>query len=128
MSYLSLLIALFITWGEETISEGAWLYIYLNNLVDVEKFFYSASWWLFGFFILIALIIGAISLLKRSEEGISMSLGCGCFTIFWLLQPLLAWITMKLSMGMASAVGPQGIIDSGKFWVNMIIFILIGIG
>lgn len=129
MSYLSMIIALFKTWkNEATIPQGAWLDVYLDNLVVVEKFFLSLSWWIFGTVIILAIAIGIISAIRGSGGGFSAGLGLGCVAAFLLLLPLLEWVSMKLAIGMASAVGPEGIIDSGRFWINMIIFVLIGAG
>lgn len=126
MSYLSLLIALFMT--GEVPPEKVWLDVYLDKLVVVERFFLNLSWWIFGIAIVVAIIWGAFSLLNRSLRSWSLSLGCGCLALVLLSLPLFEWITLKLAIGMAEAVGPQGMIDSGKFWVHLIIYILIGLG
>lgn len=126
MSYLSLLIALF---RMGSVPEGvAWLDVYLDALVRVESMFLKISWWIWGAALAVTLILTLLSVFGREPEGISIGLGCGCLVVILLSLPLFEWLTLVLARGMAEAVGPQGVIDSGKFWVHLIIYILIGIG
>jgi hypothetical protein len=133
MSYLSLLIALFMT--RNVPEQMGWLDVYLNNLVIVEEWFYKASWWIWGAVIAVTVIFGILALVSRKFEASDlgflsggMSIGCGCLSIFMLGLPLFEWLTLLLANNMASAVGPSGIVDQGKFWINLIIYILIGSG
>ena len=104
----------------------SWLDVYLDNLVRVETTFLAISWWIFG--IVIAIAIGVISFLRKSGEDFSVSLGCGCVSLFLLFLPLFEWLTLVLAKGMAEAVGPQGITDVGKFLTYLIIYLVIGSG
>ena len=132
MSYISLLIALFKTWGAN-ITGQAWLKVYLGNLLSVETWFYHASWWIWGVVVVIAIALAAISLFGGKNPGlqISASLSCmvfGCFGVILLLLPFFEWITMKLAEGMYNSVSISGDVTSGQFWVSLVIFILLGTG
>ena len=127
MSYISLLCALFKSAGSE-LTGAAWWNLYLNNLVVVEQWFLSFSWWIVGAVVAIALIIGVLSLLGKSTEGFSVSATLGCFAIFLLLLPLFEWITLLLAQGMAASVDPTGVVNQGKLIMSVLLYLLLGAG
>lgn len=128
MSYISLIIALIQTMSQGNIPPDAWLDVYLNNLVGVETWFFNASWWIFGIFLTIAVVFLVIGAIRKNLEFASAGIGCGCVTLFVLLLPLMEWWTKFLATGMASAVDPTGIVNTGKFWICLILYLLTGAG
>lgn len=123
MSYLSFIIALIQFLNQNT--EGLTLYQgldqYLNMVVSWELFFVKLS--LGG--LVLALIIFLVSLAMSKELGRT----CGCYLlvlgVFW---PILEVITYLIAKGLASSVTATGITDPTKFWLLVILMVILGAG
>ena len=122
MSYISLLIAWFKMLGApEHLTSNQWWDQFLDHLVNIERWFLGASWVVVAIAVVVTIIVFVID----SE----MSVGCGCAAIFLLFFPLWEWITLKLATVMATGFDPvNGIVNTGKFWSSVVIYILIGSG
>jgi len=130
MSYLSLLIALFMmSKAPAALTSNGWTDRYLDNLVGVETFFLTISWWIFGIVLAAAIVFVIVSFLKHSEGLFGFGMFSGCVALTLLTLPLWEYLTLFLAKNMASAFDPVlGITNTSEFYINLLIFILIGIG
>lgn len=125
MSYISLIIAL-IQMSNSGLVGNAWWYSYLTHVVGVEKFFFGLSWFIFGVAALIFLVMLIKGVFKDFLEG-------GCFAVMivsgLMTLPLFEWITMSLAKGALANFDPiLGVINQGPFFLNSILYILLGAG
>lgn len=127
MSYISLFVALLKMRGSE-LAGSAWWDAYLDQLVEVEEWFFAASWWVFGIVLVLAILFIVINVVSGTKTDIAVSLNCGCFAIFLLTLPLFEWITLLLAQGMAESVTPDGMINSGKFLISALLYVMLGTG
>jgi hypothetical protein len=127
MSYIQALIAWFMM-RNSTLQDEAWTNEYLNKLVSVNEWAYNFSWWI-ATIVLVIVIIGIIaSFIRGSEGGLTVSIGCSCFAIFLLAWPFLSWITLLLAKAMAESYGPEGMVNSGKFLISLVLYLALGVG
>lgn len=127
MSWLSALIALFTT--RDDVTGTLWNDAYFDRLVVVETWFFHASWWIWGIGIVVGIIIALlIGYTLSSGSGRVVSCQVGCLGIVFLLLPLLEYITMRLAMSMASAYGPEGVINQGKLIISAALYLFLGVG
>lgn len=126
MSYLSFIIALvkLLNRGGTaglTFYEG--LDVYLDMVVNVEKFFLNLSIIVGVVVFLIAVVIALLT--KESRTGFA----CGCYAlVFAVIWPILEAITLWISTGLADSVTVAGIADPTKFWLLVMLMALLGAG
>jgi hypothetical protein len=122
MNYLFALIAFLSYLGVDTkgMSPNLQMYTYLTKLASVEELFLV----IFGVVIVIGLVMTV--LMSSQAEGA----GCGCTVI--LMAVVLFGINLLcyfLTQGMISSFSPElGVVEPVKFYVCLIIFILLGAG
>lgn len=130
MSYLSFIIALVQLLNQGgtaglTFYEG--LDLYLDMVVNVERFFLNLSLIVGGVVFVIALV--AVLLNRKSRTGTAASYGCGCYALILAVAwPILEAITYWIATGLANSVSAVGITDPTKFWLLVILMALLGAG
>jgi len=106
---------------------SAWNYEFWSKVLTLNTSAYHLSWWIWGIFLVVALVAGIISLVKgNSLRGL---LGCvGCVGLIFLLLPLGAWINMREAAGIvASMSATEGIVNMSNFIISVLLFFLFGI-
>jgi len=121
MYILTLLFAWLQMRGSE-LTGNAWWDLFLDKMVGVETWFYHASWWIWGAFILLGLVMVILGVLGRSRDLALSSLSCvGCLGAVLLLWPLFEYLSVLTVTGMADAFGPAGVINGG-FYIALFIY------
>lgn len=125
MGYLAYIISLIWLATQDTVgltfNQGAKMF--LDKAVIVNKWLF---WIILGVYFLIFLVLLILFLTKRIDRDI-ISIG-GCQMAFLIFLPIAQGFVWWMSSGMANAFGPDGIIQPVKFWVLVILTILIGTG
>lgn len=126
MGYLAYIISLIWLASQDTIglnfNQGTKMF--LDKAVIVNKWMF---WGIIGLYVIVGLIILILFLVKhvdRSEIGILS----GCSLIFFIFLPIAQGFVWWMSSGIANSFGPDGIIQPVKFWVLVILTVLIGTG
>lgn len=125
MSYLTLFIAWIQMQGSE-LADHAWSYAFWNKVLDLNVGAYHLSWWIWGIFIIFAVVLGVIA--SARGESFGSILGCvGCGGIILLLLPLGAYINLIEARGIVASISPEGIINPTNFYVSLGLFLFLGI-
>ena len=127
MGYLGIIIALFMTVGKDY-SGSAWWDFYLDNPVQAEQWILTVCWWVFGIVLLITIVIGALSMITNSFEGLSVSISLGCFVVVLLVLQFVQWLAVFFAKGMANSVDPNGVVNLGQLIVCTFLYFCFGVG
>ena len=126
MVIISVILALI--WTEQSQSNAIYLDVFLDNLVRAENLLFTLSWIpaIIGGLVFLGSIV--LSLVGKKKEGIFSSIGCGCMTVVLLIFPALEWVSLFFARNLAASVGPEAIIDEGRFAVNLILYAIFCLG
>jgi hypothetical protein len=128
MGYLAMIIALIQVATSNTtgmtLNQGVDLF--LDKWVAVNHTFLTIAWVVWIAAIVISLIL--ILVLGRGEYLTGVRASCGCYVIPLVILPLWQWVFLHISIGMANAWGPTGMIDQTKFIFLAILTVLLGGG
>jgi len=98
--------------------------MFLDQAVIINKWMF---WAIIGIYLVVGFILLLLFLIKQARlSGIGIL--SGCWLAFFIFVPIGQGFVWWMSSGIANTFGLDGIIQPVKFWVLVILTVLIGIG
>ena len=100
--------------------------IFLRNAANVNEVILKVVFAVWA----VGALISVLFLIFGHRHFELQTAGCGCLVllIFLVFLPLIQWLLWQVSLALANAYGPEGIIDPVKFWAMVVLTVLFGAG
>lgn len=124
MGYLAYIVAAIMMLFEETsnLTRDEGIDMFLDKAASVNEFIFYAV------LVVVAILIAISFILSLMGRSVEIGAGCGCSSMMLLLLPLARFIVWRLSVGMANNWDAAGPTDEVRFYVYLVLTILLGSG